>query len=280
MAKDIYVPLNAFTFARRRQDAHYITEYDAHSLGVIEYTAEELEEADDTMEVVDGIEQAIKQCGDMLAQKDWFLEYYDENGYVTEEGLEDCGGKEHTIELFCYPAVLVKQKELNNFYRNGGVSTEYGLFRQIILSYDKKMLEELFKSAYPGKAIVKMVVDPKTLIADHFNELCGKGIDVREEYIYGIVDIERLFDELKKRGIKTELSTFCLTTAYERELYECVLRGKECPPKPEPLTEVNHNTFLQNSIDTNLDGDLTVSITFGEYLRNKNKSVDGPRPSK
>ena len=124
MAKDIFVPLNAFTFARRRQAAHYITDYDAHSLGVIEYTAQELEECDDTMEVVDGIEQTIQQCGDMLAQKDWLLRYYDENGYITKEGLEERGDKEHTIEVFAFPAVLVKQKELKKFQQKGGVSEE------------------------------------------------------------------------------------------------------------------------------------------------------------
>ena len=269
MEKDIYVPLNAFTFARRRQDSHYITDYDVHSLGVIEFTAEELEEYDDTMEVVDGIEQTIQQCGDMLAQKDFMLKYYDENGYVTEEGLEECGNKEHTIEVFAFPAVLVKQKELKKFQQKGGVSEEIGFFHQINLSYDKKMLEELFKSAYPGKAIVKMVVHPRTLIADHFNELCGDGIDVREEYVYGIVDIERLFAELKKRGITPKLSTFCLKKAYQSRSYD-----------PEPLTEADHYTFLKNCIDTDLNGFFEASITFGEYLRNKNKSVDGQKQSK
>ncbi len=265
MTKDTYVPLNNFTFESRNPNANYITDYDVHSLRCYEFTEEEIAEVDNTMEVVEGIEQTIKQCGDMLAQKDWMLEYYDENGYVTKEGLEETGGKEHRIEVFAFPAVLVKQKDLEKFQLNGGVTTEYGWFRQVILSYDKKMLEELFKSAYPGKALVKMVVHPRTMIADHFNELCGDGIDVREEYVYGIVDVEKLFAELKKRGITPKLSTFSLKKAYQSMAYDS-----------EPITEANHNTFLQNCIDTDLNGFFEVSMTFGEYLRNRNKSVDGP----
>ena len=274
---NVYVPLNSFTFERRNRYEDRITDYDVHSLRNMEYTEAELVERDDTMEVVEGIEKLIDHCGQMLAEKEWMLAYYDENGYLTKEAIEENNGeKEHEIEVFSFPSTLVKKEDLIRFQQNRGVFNSQSFFGNSKLDYNPDMLKELYASAYKGKAVVKMVVKPSTLFADHFNELCGDGIDARETYVYGIVDIEKLFAELQKRGITASLSTFHVTEEDERKIYERILRGERDVRflDSEPLKNITFESFLQNNINTRLDGFLAASMTFGEYLRKRNKEVD------
>ena len=280
---NIYIPFNNWTFESEDKTLWGITDYAVHSLEGISYTEEELEHQDDTMRVVEEIEKTIDQCGQLLAENDWLMTEYDENGNLTEEALlEDIeeGSKELEIELFAFPATLVKQEDLLRFRSNGGINCSTGFFGKPLLGYDEFLLEELYKTAYKGKVAMKMVVSPSTLIADHFDELCGSGIDVRENYIYGIVDIEKLFEELKQRGINATLSTYRYVkearkrmSLYYKGIYDYV------SPIPEPLTDVTFDSYIQNSINTELNGHLKVTTTFGEYLR-KNKAKEGQRSLK
>ena len=280
---NIYIPFNNWTFESEDKTLWGITDYAVHSLEGISYTEEELEYQDDTMRVVEEIEKTIDQCGGLLKGYDYLISQYDENGNLTEEATLDYieeESSEHEIELFAFPATLVKVDDSQTFANNGGVIPSRGLFGKTFYSFDPNHLKELYENAYKGKVAVKMVVSPKTLIADHFNELCGKGIDVREGFIYGIVDIEQLVEELKKRGINITLSTFNYAKE-ERMAIELCSRGiyKYEIPESEPLTEITFDSLLQNSIDTELNGHLSVKMTLGEYLRKK-QTKEGHRSLK
>ena len=94
------------------------------------------------------------------------------------------------------------------------------------------------------------------------------------------VDIEKLFEELKQRGINATLSTYRYVkearkrmSLYYKGIYDYV------SPIPEPLTDVTFDSYIQNSINTELNGHLKVTTTFGEYLR-KNKVKEGQRSLK
>lgn len=270
-----YVPLNLHTFQERNPEYDWITAYDVHSLRNIEYTEAELDQRDDTMQVVEEIEKLINQCGQILIEKEWPLYGYDENGYLTEEAKKELGDeKEREINLFSMMAVLVRKEDLKIFKGNGGVFDTTDYFGEPRLSYDPVMLQELFASAYKGKAVVKMMVEPKTLEADHFEDMCANGIDVRENFVYGIVDVEKLFAELKKRGIKPSLSTYYPSVEFQKKVHIMIRNGIYNVIKPEPLTDITFESFLQNNINTQFEGEFNASITFGEYLRKRNKQID------
>ena len=102
---NIYIPFNNWTFESEDKTLWGITDYAVHSLEGISYTEEELEHQDDTMRVVEEIEKTIDQCGQLLAENDWLMMEYDENGNLTEEALlEDIeeGSKELEIAILLF----------------------------------------------------------------------------------------------------------------------------------------------------------------------------------
>ncbi len=277
-----YVPFNYFSF---QSPDNYDGKY--HSMKYI-FSEEELATKDDTLRVVDEIENKIKQCGEMLAKRDWFTEEYDEDGNIKEDCLEDNNGKEHDIKLVGFPGVFVKKEYFNQFVKP--LPSDHGK-NELPDGY----VDLLINQSYKGKVPMKLVVHPDTFWGDHYRDLLGEGIDAEKDYIFGVVDIDLLCKTLYEKGINISFVTTNfkdIQREHERRL--ALLFKKYSGPNnlKELLEEVSKlnkeieelsshtldlpstSQYLDNLNKTQMLSSVTVTIPFSNYLKNhKNKST-------
>lgn len=275
--EDMYVPFNYFTLQEKQKSIEHLTpiqDKDAHDLKG-EFTANQLEHIDHTLEIVDGIEKMLKRYGKKLEKDCFVLEDYDEEGnYHSEEDDEE----EHKITLLCFPGVFIKKSTLEkieyNYLKKWNTGKGY-----IEYDFDKNAMTLLPELVFENKVYLRISVRPSTLFGDHYRDLLCDDVDVRKEFISGIVDIEKLCDELKVRGIDIEFTTTNTIDLHSKllEIYTRLREGKidydeyNIEAKSylvnPTLDYVNFNQFVNNLVDTRMQSSLTMSIPFGKYLR-------------
>lgn len=261
-----YIPINLFSLkdrGTREGSVERIQDYDVYVMPEKKYSIEQLEEIDDTIRVVEEIEKAIKECGYKMMNSPYELEFYDENYNYLEDG------EEPRIELTCNPGLLVDEGEYETFKKNVSVLKD-GLCEHVAFSeYGFHLMLDYASIQY--KFPVKFA---KTLKCDHWEELKEIGIDVVNDYIYGIVDIQKMCEELKRRGINIEIQTF--------NRYDLLLKGvRESrgsvwsePVIPPPLVDIDSKSYIDNLQNTKLDGNMIVSIPFSKFLRDEHINVE------
>lgn len=273
---DEFVPFNYFSF---QSSENYDGQY--HSMKGV-FTAEELATRDDTFRVADEIERKIEQCGEMLTKREFFLEEYDEEGNIKEEYLKDNDGKEHNIELIGFPGFFVKKDIFNKLVRpirssNGKYELQNGT------------IDALIRQSYRGKIPMKLVVHPGTFWGDHYRDLYFEGIDAKEDYIFGVVDIELLCKILQEKGINASVSTLNINFS-EQEMRERIHWLVKKYPYPEHAEEFNEglrqlneemdalypplefpstDQYLNNLNRTQMLSSISITIPFSKFLKER-----------
>ncbi len=277
MNEDVYVPFNYFTL-QDKQDCYkgvlQVQDKDAHDLKG-EFTAQQLESINSTSAIVDGIEKMLNRYGKNLSEDSFMLDDYDDDGYYL-----NYDESEHKITLVCFPGVFIKKSDLEllkdaylSKWRENSDFVEY--------DFMKSGMDSLPKLVFENKVYLRITVAPETLFCDHHRDLLIDGVDVRQEYISGIVDIEKFCDLLKEKGIDIEFTTINIhdlrnDLVKARKLYvEGKISFDDYMAESEfyrdyvfpKLNHVNFNQFLDNLVKTRMQSSLTISIPFGKYLR-------------
>ena len=261
-----YVPFNCFSY-----DMNHPYDAEFHSLSG-SFTEETLQTREDTFKVVEYIKREIEQCGEMLLQKPFLLEEYDEDGNIKEEYLDE-GEEEHRITLFGFPGIFVNKKLLKLYSR----------------MLPEKIITEC---AYKGKIPMKLMVKPATFWGDHFRDLAERGIDAKSDNIFGIVDIELLCQTLRAMNINISFTTL-VNEEYDKRYrvmhaeldrkYATIFSDnyfKEHQQLVDDLLAMfpdlefpTADQYLENLIKTKMRSSVTISIPFSQFLKeHKSKS--------
>jgi hypothetical protein len=218
-----------------------IQDWDVFGLHEDGYVAMGLEEQDDTMKVVDRVDKLIKKCGNMIVENCYFwADSYDEDYNYIEEG------DEYNIRLFSSPGLFVDREAYREFCA-AGIKYFKCIDYRFFDSFDQKKYIEMFDTAFKGKVPLIISAHPSTFLGKQFGDLEKEGINVRREKIFGVVDIQKMCEELQKRGINIELDTNSLSDNIKK-FEERFASGDEDyePPRSAPLTSFDFDTYVKN----------------------------------
>lgn len=272
---DLYIPFNYFSFQAKtnESDDTYIRDKAVYDLPGV-FSSKELEARDDTQDVADEIWEMLVKCGNMMRAA--YASDYDKEGNFESNGAEN----EHQLELGVSLGVLINPNDIIELAK--GIKKSETIIGDKI-DFNQDSIDKIRKMAYKGKVPIKVFVHCDTLLCDDYNELKRKGIDVTKEYKFGIVDIEKLCELLKSKGINISFSTnnsndyMSSVTDKFKELFSNgslsieELQAKASSianelSKPD-LKELDFDSYIENLIATRMQSTATISIPFSKYLK-------------
>lgn len=273
--RDLYVPFNYFSFQAKtnESDDTYIRDKAVYDLPGV-FSSEELAARDDTQDVVDEIWEMLVKCGNMMRAD--YASDYDKEGNFESNGAEN----EYQLELGVSLGVLINPNDIIELAK--GIKKSETIIGDKI-DFKQDSIDKIRKMAYKGKVPIKVFVHCDTLLCDDYNELKIKGIDVTKEYKFGIVDIEKLCELLKSKGINISFSTnnsYDYMSSVNDKFKELFSNGSLSVEefqakassianelsKPD-LRELNFDSYIENLIATRMQSTATISIPFSKYLK-------------
>lgn len=273
--RDLYVPFNYFSFQAKtnESDDTYIRDKAVYDLPGV-FSSEELAARDDTQDVVDEIWEMLVKCGNMMRAD--YASDYDKEGNFESNGAEN----EYQLELGVSLGVLINPNDIIELAK--GIRKSETIIGDKI-DFKQDSIDKIRKMAYKGKVPIKVFVHCDTLLCDDYNELKRKGIDVTKEYKFGIVDIEKLCELLKSKGINISFSTnnsYDYMSSVADKFKELFSNGSLSVEefqakassianelsKPD-LRELDFDSYIENLIATRMQSTATISIPFSKYLK-------------
>lgn len=273
--RDLYVPFNYFSFQAKtnESDDTYIGDKAVYDLPGV-FSREELAARDDTQDVVDEIWEMLVKCGNMMRAD--YASDYDKEGNFESNGAEN----EYQLELGVSLGVLINPNDIKELAK--GIKKSETIIGDKI-DFNQDSIDKIRKMAYKGKVPIKVFVHCNTLLCDDYNELKIKGIDVTKEYKFGIVDIEKLCELLKSKGINISFSTnnsYDYMSSVNDKFKELFSNGslsiEEFQAKASSianelskpdLKELDFDSYIENLIATRMQSTATISIPFSKYLK-------------
>lgn len=273
--RDLYVPFNYFSFQAKtnESDDTYIRDKAVYDLPGV-FSSEELAARDDTQDVVDEIWEMLVKCGNMMRAD--YASDYDKEGNFESNGAEN----EYQLELGVSLGVLINPNDIKELAK--GIRKSETIIGDKI-DFKQDSIDKIRKMAYKGKVPIKVFVHCDTLLCDDYNELKRKGIDVTKEYKFGIVDIEKLCELLKSKGINISFSannSYDYMSSVADKFKELFSNGSLSVEefqakassianelsKPD-LRELDFDSYIENLIATRMQSTATISIPFSKYLK-------------